>query len=185
MKKAAGLDIRIICPLHGPILKDDLSFYLQKYDIWSSYRPEDEGVLVAYASIHGNTAAAAKKFAAILEAKGAPKVVVCDLARCDMAEAVEDAFRYSRLLVCAPTYDAGLFPCMEHFLLHLRDKNYQNRTVGILENGSWAPMAGKHMRALLDTCKNLTICEPVVTVKSVMNADTLPAMEQLADALLQ
>ena len=143
LKKAAGLDIEIICPLHGPILKENLGYYIGLYDTWSKYEPEDKGILIAYASIHGNTAAAAKKLAEILEAKGAPKVVVADLSRDDMAEVIEDAFRYDRLVLAAATYDAGIFPCMEDFLHHLKAKNYQKRKVAFMENGSWAPMAAK------------------------------------------
>ena len=139
LKKAATLDIAMICPLHGPILKENLGYYIEKYDTWSSYRPEDKGILVAYASIHGNTRAAVEEFAAMLEAKGAEKVVVTDLARDDMAEAIEDAYRYDRLVVACPTYDGSVFPCMEDFLYHLKIKNFQNRKVGIIENGSWAP----------------------------------------------
>ena len=150
LKKAATLDIETICPLHGPILKEDLGYYLDKYNTWSSYEPEDEGVFVAYASIHGNTAEAAKEFVEMLRKNGAEKVVIADLSREDMAEAVEDAFRYSKLVVAAASYDAGVFPCMEDFLHHLKAKNYQKRTVGIIENGSWAPSAAKQMKAILE-----------------------------------
>ena len=168
LKKAATLDIKMICPLHGPILKENLAFYIDKYNTWSSYEPEDEGVFVAYASIHGNTAEAAKEFVEMLRKNGAEKVVIADLSREDMAEAVEDAFRYSKLVVAAASYDAGVFPCMEDFLHHLKAKNYQKRTVGIIENGSWAPSAAKQMRAILEEMKNITICEPVVTIKSCL-----------------
>ncbi len=184
LKKAAGLDISMICPLHGPILKENLGYYIEKYDIWSSYRPEDEGVLVAYASIHGNTAKAAKKMAEILEEAGAPKVVLKDLARDDMAEAVEDAFRYSKLVLCCATYDGGLFPCMEDFLAHLRAKNYQKRTVGLMENGSWAPTAAKCMKGILDGMKDLTICDQTVTILSTMKEKNLEEMKGLASELL-
>lgn len=184
LKKAAGLDISMICPLHGPILKENLGYYIEKYDIWSSYRPEDEGVLVAYASIHGNTAKAAKKMAEILEEAGAPKVVLTDLARDDMAEAVEDAFRYSKLMLCCATYDGGLFPCMEDFLAHLRAKNYQKRTVGLMENGSWAPTAAKCMKGILDGMKDLTICDQTVTILSTMKEKNLEEMKGLASELL-
>ncbi|MBD5464253.1 MAG: FprA family A-type flavoprotein [Lachnospiraceae bacterium] len=184
LKKAAGLDISMICPLHGPILKENLEYYIGKYQIWSSYEPEDEGILIAYASIHGNTKKAAEKLAEILEKKGAKKVVLTDLSRDDMAEAVEDAFRYDKLVVAAATYDGGIFPCGEKFLMHLKSKNYQKRTVGFMENGSWAPMAGKLMKAICEPMKEITIAEPVVTIKSSMKADTIEAMEQLADALL-
>lgn len=185
LKKAATLDIQTICPLHGPILKENLGFYLGKYDTWSSYRPEDEGVLVAYASIHGNTAAAAKQMAEILKAKGAEKVEVMDLARDDMAEAVENAFRYSCMVVAASSYDAGLFPCMDTFLRKLKAKNYQNRRVAVIENGSWAPSAGKCMNELLGEMKNVTICGSMVTIRSTVKPETVEAMEALADALLE
>ena len=184
LKKAAALDISMICPLHGPILKEDLAYYIGKYNTWSSYEPEDDGVLVAYASIHGNTAEAAKKLGEILEQKGAKKVVVSDLSREDMAEVIEDAFRYDKVIVAAATYDGGIFPVMEDFLHHLKSKNYQNRTVGIMENGSWAPMAGKQMKAILESLKEITICDEVVSIKSTVNQATLEAMERLADEIL-
>ena len=184
LKKAATLDISMICPLHGPILKENLGYYIEKYDIWSSYRPEDEGVLIAYASIHGNTARAARKMAEVLEAAGAKKVVIKDLARCDMAEAVEDAYRYSRLMLCCATYDGGLFPCMEDFLAHLRAKNFQKRTVGLMENGSWAPTAAKSMRAILDGMKDLKICDQTVSILSTMNEKNVEEMKGLAAELL-
>ena len=184
LKKAAALDIAMICPLHGPVLKENLGYYIGKYDIWSSYTPEDDGVLVAYASIHGHTAAAAKEMAEILKKKGAKKVVLCDLAREDMAEAVEDAFRYDKLLLAAATYNAGVFPCMEHFLLHLKGKNYQKRRVGILENGTWAPMAAKTMKGILEGMKELRICDTVVTIKSALKEEDRPGMEKLAEELL-
>ena len=183
LKKAAALDIKTICPLHGPILKENLAFYIDKYNTWSSYEPEDEGVFVAYASIHGNTAEAAKEFVEMLRKNGAEKVVIADLSREDMAEAVEDAFRYSKLVVAAASYDAGVFPCMEDFLHHLKAKNYQKRTVGIIENGSWAPSAAKQMKAILEGMKNITICEPVVTIKSTLNETSRKAMEELAKEL--
>ena len=184
LKKAVALDIAMICPLHGPVLKENLGYYIGKYDIWSSYTPEDDGVLVAYASIHGHTAAAAKEMAEILKKKGAKKVVLCDLAREDMAEAVEDAFRYDKLLLAAATYNAGVFPCMEHFLLHLKGKNYQKRRVGILENGTWAPMAAKTMKGILEGMKELRICDTVVTIKSALKEEDRPGMEKLAEELL-
>lgn len=184
LKKAASLDIQMICPLHGPILKENLEHYLEKYDIWSSYRPENEGVTIAYASIHGNTAAAAKKMGEMLEARG-EKVSLFDLSRDDMAEAIEDAFRYDKLILTAPTYDAALFPCMEDFLYHLKIKNYQKRTIGIIENGTWAPMAGKLMKAYAEQFKDCTVIEPVVTIKSTMNESTVKAMEELANQILQ
>ena len=184
LKKAATLDINTICPLHGPVLTENLGHYISLYDTWSKYEPETEGVLVAYASIHGGTAAAAEKLAEILREKGAPKVVVTDLSRCDMAEAVEDAFRYSHMVVCAASYDADVFPPMYDFLHHLKLKNFQNRKVAIMENGSWAPTAGRVMRAMLEGMKNIVIVEPVVTIRSRMKDDDIPAMEQLAEALL-
>lgn len=184
LKKAATLDIEVICPLHGPVLTGNLGHYIGLYDIWSKYEPETEGVLVAYASIHGGTAVAANRLADILRAKGAPKVVVTDLSRCDMAEAVEDAFRYSHMVVCAASYDADVFPPMHDFLHHLKLKNYQKRKVAIVENGSWAPTAGRVMRAMLEGMKNICIAEPMVTIRSRMKESDIPAMEQLADALL-
>lgn len=184
LKKAATLDIQTICPLHGPILKEDLEYYIGKYDLWSKYEVEDEGVFIAYASIHGNTAKAAKKLAEILEEKGAKRVAIADLSRDDMAEAVEDAFRHSTLVVAAPTYDGGLFPCMEDFLSHLKAKGYQKRTVAMMENGSWAPQAAKHMRAVLESMKNITIVDPVVTIKSTMTEDNMKTMEELAEKLV-
>ena len=185
LKKAANLDIQIICPLHGPILDENLEFYINKYDIWSSYRPEDDGVLVAYASIHGNTEKAAKKMAEILEEKGAKKVVITDLSRDDMAEAIEDAFRYDKIIVAASTYNMGIFPCMEHFLLHLLGKNYQNRKVGIIENGSWAPNSGKLMKEMFEKMKDITICNTTVTIKSAMKQENIEQMNLLADELLK
>ena len=184
LKKAATLDIQMICPLHGPILKEDLGYYIGKYDVWSKYEPEDEGVFIAYASIHGNTAKAAKAFAKMLEEKGAKRVAIADLARDDMAEAVEDAFRHDKLVVASATYDGGLFPCMEDFLLHLKAKNYQKRTVALIENGSWGPMAAKKMREILEGMKEITICEPVVTIKSTMKEDNLKMLEELAEKLV-
>ena len=183
LKKAAGLDIAVICPLHGPVLKENLGYYLGLYNTWSSYQPEDKGILVAYASIHGNTGKAAEKLAEMLREKGAEKVVVSDLAREDMAEVIEDAFRYDRMILAAASYDAGVFPCMQDFLHHLQSKAYQNRKVGILENGSWAPTAARTMKAILETMKNVEIVEPVVTIRSVMKDSDLPEMEKLADAM--
>lgn len=182
LKKASALDIQVICPLHGPVLRENLGHYLEKYDIWSSYRPENEGVTIVCASIHGNTAAAARELAAMLEEQG-QKVSVFDLARDDMAEAIEDAFRYDRLVLAAATYDGGLFPCMEDFLYHLKLKNYQKRTVGILENGSWAPMAGKLMREYVEGFKDCAVAEPVVTVRSTLNDASRTQLEELARAL--
>ena len=184
LKKAAALDIKTICPLYGPVLKENLSHYIGLYDTWSRYEPETEGVLVAYASIHGGTAAAARKLADILREKGAEKVVVTDLSRCDMAEAVEDAFRYGRMAVCAASYDADLFPPMHDFLHHLKLKGFRNRRVAIMENGSWAPTAGRVMRTMLLEMKDIEIVEPVVTIRSRMKESDYPAMEQLAAELL-
>ena len=184
LKKAATLDIAIICPLHGPILTENLGYYLGLYDTWSKYEPETEGVLVAYASIHGNTAEAARKFADMLRARGAEKVVVCDLARCDMAEAVEDAFRYSKLVVAAASYDSDVFPPMHDFLHHLAIKNYCKRRIGIIENGSWAPSAGRAMRNIIDRFKDVQVVEPMVTITSRLKPQDIPALEQLADDLL-
>lgn len=184
LKKAATLDIAIICPLHGPILSENLGYYLGLYDTWSKYEPETEGVLVAYASIHGNTAEAARKFADMLRARGAEKVVVCDLARCDMAEAVEDAFRYSKLVVAAASYDSDVFPPMHDFLHHLAIKNYCKRRIGIIENGSWAPSAGRAMRNIIDRFKDVQVVEPMVSITSRLKPQDIPALEQLADDLL-
>lgn len=183
LKKAAALDIEKICPLHGPILQEDLGHYIGKYQIWSSYEPENEGVTIAYASIHGNTAEAAKKMAEILEQKG-QKVSVFDLSRDDMAEAIEDAFRYDKLILAAATYDAALFPPMEDFLYHLKIKNYQKRKIGFIENGSWAPMAAKQMKAYAENFKQCEVVEPVVTIRSTMKDDTVATMNKLADAIL-
>lgn len=184
LKKAAALDIAMICPLHGPILKENLGYYIDKYKIWSSYEPEDDGVLVAYASIHGNTRKAAEKMKEILEDKGAKKVVITDLSRDDMAEAVEDAFRYDKVVLAAATYDGGVFPCMEDFLHHLKSKNYQKRKIALIENGSWGPVAAKTMKGILEEMKDITVCEKTVTIKSVMKQENIPMMEALAEELL-
>lgn len=181
LKKAANFDIKIICPLHGPILKENLEYYINKYDIWSSYKPEDEGVLIAYNSIHGNTEKAVEELARILREKNAKNVVVSDLSRADMAEVIEDAFRYDKMIIASPTYDAGLFPATEKFLRHLKAKNYQNRKIGLIENGSWAPMAGKHMKDIIKDMKNITLCEPMVTIKTTMNDETVKKLEELAE----
>ena len=183
LKKAAALSIKTICPLHGPILTGDLTPYLDLYNTWSSYQPEGKGVLVAYASIHGNTAIAAKKIGEMLTEAGVEKVVVSDLAREDMAEVIEDAFRYDRMILCAASYDAGVFPCMHDFLSHLQMKGFQNRTVGLLENGSWGPTAARTMKGLLDPMKNITIVDPVVTIRSTMKDSDIPNMKQLVDAI--
>lgn len=184
LKKAATLDIQKIFALHGPMLTENLGYYINKYDIWSSYRPEDEGILIAYASVYGHTKQAAEKLKEILEAKGAPKVAITDLARDDMAEAVEDAFRYDRLVLASVTYDGGIFPCMESFIAHLKSKNYQNRKVAFIENGSWAPIAAKKMRAELEGLKNLTFADTTVSIKSAMKDADIKQLEALADELL-
>lgn len=184
LKKAATLDIQKIFPLHGPMLTENLGYYINKYDIWSSYRPEDEGIFIAYTSIYGNTKNAAEKLKDILEAKGAPKVAICDLARSDMAEALEDAFRYDRLVLASPTYDGGVFPYMETFINRLKSKNFQNRKVGFIENGSWAPMAAKKMMEEMSSLKNMSLIEDKVTIKSAVKKSDVAQLEKLADALL-
>ncbi len=184
LKKAATLDIAMICPLHGPVLKENLGFYIDKYLKWSSYEPEEEGVVVACASIHGNTRKAMQRFVEILREKGAKNVVFFDLTRDDMAEAVASAYRYDTLVTACCTYDANLFPCMEDFLYHLKIKNFQNRKVGIVENGSWAPMAGKQMRSYFEGMKNIRIADPMVTIRSTMTEENEEEMKALADALL-
>lgn len=185
LKKAAGLDIQTICPLHGPVLKGELmAEAIRLYDIWSKYEAESEGILVAYASIHGGTAAAAEKVGEMLREMGCPKVVVSDLSREDMAEVIEDAYRYPKMVLCAASYDADVFPPMYDFLHHLAIKSYQNRTVALLQNGSWAPTAGKVMRGLLETMKNVTIVEPMVTITSRMKDSDIPAMEEMCRAIL-
>ena len=184
LKKAATLDIACICPLHGPILKENLGYYIGLYDTWSKYEVETEGVFIAYASIHGGTKKVAEKMAEILRAKGAPKVSIADLCRDDMAEAVEDAFRMSKLVVAAASYDADVFPPMHDFLHHLKLKAYQKRRVGIIENGSWAPCAGRVMKGMLETMKEIEIVEPMVTIRSAMKQGDIPALEALADAML-
>lgn len=183
LKKAAGLNIQKIFPLHGPMLTENLAYYINKYDIWSSYRPEDKGVFIAYNSVYGHTKTAVEKIKTLLEAAG-EKVSTSDLARDDMAEAVEDAFRYDCLLLAATTYEGGLFPVMETFLAHLKSKNYQNRTVGLIENGSWAPMAAKKMRTELETFKDVKILEPVLTIKSALKTADEGAVQSLVNAVL-
>ena len=184
LKKAAALEINTICPLHGPILKENLSYYIGKYATWSSYEPEDKGVLIACASVHGNTLKAGEKMAEILKEKGVEKVSVMDLSRDDMAEAIEDAFRYDKLVLAAATYDGGVFPPMEDFLNRLAHKNYQKRKIGIIENGSWAPMAGKSMKSILDGMKDLTYCENMVTIKSTLKDTDIVSLEALANELI-
>ena len=183
LKKAAGLDIAIICPLHGPVLTENLSYYINLYDIWSSYRPEDEGVLIAYTSIYGHTKAAVELLAQKLEEKGCPKVTVADLARDDMAEAVEDAFRYSKLVLATTTYNGDVFPFMKEFIHHLTERNYQNRTVAFMENGSWAPVAGKVMAKMLEGSKNLTYTENNVKIFSALSDESRAQIEALAEEL--
>ena len=184
LKKLAALDVACICPLHGPILKENLGYYIGLYDTWSKYEVETEGVLVAYASIHGGTAAAAHKMAEILREKGAPKVAVADLSRDDMAEAVEDAFRMGHLVLAAASYDGNVFPPMHDFLHHLQMKGYQKRRVGIIENGSWAPCAGRVMKGMLEQMKDVEIVEPMVTIRSRMKSADIASLESLADAIL-
>lgn len=183
LKKAAALDIKMICPLHGPVLKENLEYYIRKYDTWSRYEPEVDGILIAYASIHGNTARAVKKMAEIMKEHGIQNIALHDLTRQDSSEAVADAFRYQKLIVASATYDGGLFPCMEEFLLHLKAKFYQRRKVGIVENGSWAPMAGKHMRNILEGMKEIEVCEAQVSIKSAMKEHNITQMEQLIKEL--
>ena len=182
LKIAATLDISIICPLHGPVLKENLGHYIEKYDIWSSYRPEDSGVMIAYASIYGHTKAAAEALAKELEARG-QKVVLADLAREDMAECVEDAFRYDRLVLASVTYNGDIFPCMHAFLHALTERSYQNRTVAFMENGTWAPAAARIMASALEKSKNLTFAQEKVTIKSAMNDETRASIRRLAEEL--
>lgn len=183
LKKAAGLDIKTICPLHGPVLKDNLNYYIEKYLTWSSYEPEDDGILVACASIHGNTKAAALKMVDILKEKGYENVAFTDLTRDDMSEAVEDAFRYGRLIVAAASYDGGVFPPMEDFVNRLFHKAYQKRKVGIIENGSWAPTAARWLKTAFEGMKNITICPDIVTIKSTMNDNNIADMEKMAEEI--
>lgn len=185
LKKASALDIQTICPLHGPVLKENLGYYLDLYNTWSSYEPEDEGVLVAYASIHGNTAKAAKQIADKIKAKGVEKMEVMDLSRDDMAEAVEAAFRYDKMVLACATYDGGLFPVMEDFLNHLKSKNFQKRKAALVENGSWAPLAAKKMRESLESMKNIEICENIVSIKSTVKEENVEQMDKMIDELLK
>ena len=184
LKKAAALDISIICPLHGPVLSEDLGHYIEKYDIWSSYKPESEGVMIAYTSVYGHTKKAAERLADMLRAKGCPKVVVTDLAREDIAEAIEDAFRYGKLVLATTTYNSDIFPFMKHFIDSLTERGYRNRTIGLIENGSWAPVAAKVMRDKFASSKNITILETTVRIKSALNAESEAQLAQLADELL-
>lgn len=185
LKKAAALDIKMILALHGPLLTENLDYYIGLYDTWSSYKPEGRGVTVAYASIHGNTKKAALELAEMLKAKGAEKVSLFDLSRDDIAEAVEDSFRYDRLVLMASSYDAGVFPPMEYLLLKLKAKTYRNRTVAIVENGSWAPSAGRVIKSYVDTFKDIDLIEPVITIRSSLNNDTRAQLEELADKLVK
>lgn len=183
LKKAAALDIAIICPLHGPVLNENLGYYLDKYNTWSSYAVEDEGVVIAYTSVYGHTKEAVEELAEKLNQRGCPNVVVADLARCDMAEAVADAFRYSKLVLATTTYNATIFPHMQSFIDHLTARNYQGRTVGMIENGAWAPMAAKVMKKMLETSKNLTYTDTTVTVKCALNDASRAQIGALADEL--
>ena len=183
LAKAKKLDIRAICPLHGPMLTENLGYYLDLYDTWSAYRPEEEGVMIAYTSIYGHTKQAVQELAALLEQKGCPKVVVNDLARCDMAEAVEDAFRYSKLVLATTTYNGGIFPFMQEFIHHLTERFFQNRTVGMIENGSWGPTAVRVMTGMLEKSKNLTLLPTKVTILSALNAESRAQLAKLAEEL--
>ena len=185
LKKLANVEIKKICPLHGPVLEDNLDYYLNLYNTWSSYQPEEEGVFIAYCSLHGNTEEAALKLASIINSDSDVKVSTADLRRDDMAEAIEDAFRYDRLVLAAPTYDGGVMPVMEDFIHHLQIKNYQNRKVAFIENGSWAPMSGKKMRETMSALKNIEIVEPVVTVESTVKPETVEALKVLAAKLIE
>mgnify|MGYP005767066923 FL=1 len=185
LKKAATLDIKMICPLHGPILKENLEYYINKYDIWSSYKPEEEGVFIAYVSMYGYTKQAVETLVEILKEKGVEKISITDLSRDDMAEAVEDAFKYDKMILAAPSYNAGVFPPMQQFLHHLQSKNYQNRKIGIIENGSWAPSAAKTMKEIISKMKNIEICEPTVTIISKMNENNIAELEKLANNLTE
>ena len=184
LKKLATLDVKMICPLHGPILKENLGYYIGKYDTWSKYEAEDDGVFIAYASVYGNTKEAAEELAKLLESKGAKKVAIADLSRDDFAEAIEDAFRYDKVVFASMTYNGVAFPVMESFLRQLAGKNYQNKKVGIIENGTWAPMAGKAMKDIISTMKNITVCENTVSIKSKLNETSRIQLEALATEIL-
>ena len=185
LKKAAGLDIKTICPLHGPVLTENLGYYINLYDTWSSYKPESEGVAIAYTSVYGNTEKAVEMLAEELRKLGCPKVAVSNLARCDMAEAVEDAFRFDRLVLATTTYNGGIFPTMYDFIHHLTDHNYQNRTIGIIENGSWAPTAEKNIKSLLEKSKNITFTEAGVHIKSAVSDINADEIKVLAEELMK
>ena len=184
LKKAAALDIAVICPLHGPVLRENLGYYLEKYNTWSSYEPEEKGIVIAYASIHGNTAKAARKLASMLEERTDLPVKVYDLARADMPTVVAEAFRYDRLVLAAASYDGGVFPCMEDFLHHLKAKTYRNRKAGLLENGTWAPSAARTMRGILEEMKGITLCEKVVSIRSTLKESDEAELAALAEELL-
>lgn len=183
LKKAAGLDIEIICPLHGPVLTENLGYYINLYDIWSGYKTETEGVLISYTSVYGNTKKAVEYLAEKLKEKGCPKVVVNDLARCDMAEAVEDAFRYGKHVFATTTYNADIFPFMKEFINHLTERNFQNKTLAFIENGTWAPMATKVMKTMLEKSKNITLCENEVKILSALTEENKAQLDALADEL--
>ncbi len=185
LNKASTLDIKTICPLHGPILKENLNYYIEKYDTWSSYKPEEDGVYIVCSSIYGNTLEAANKMMTLIKASGQENVVLCDLTKADWAEAVANAFRFSKLVLASSSYNAGLFPPMEHFLGRLKERNYKNRVVGLIENGSWAPSAGRCMKSTLEEMKDITIIEPVITIKSKMKEDNILQMEELVKELLK
>ena len=184
LKKLSGIDVKIICPLHGPVLSENLEYYINLYDTWSSYKPETEGVFVAYTSVYGNTKKAVEKFVEILKEKGCAKVAVADLAREDMAECVEDAFRYGKLILATTTYTNDIFPFMKEFIHHLTDRNYQNRKIGLIENGTWNPLAAKVMTKMFENSKNITFCPTVVTIKTAMNDETVTDLEKLAEEIL-
>ena len=184
LKKLAGIEVKIICPLHGPVLTENLDYYINLYDTWSSYGVESEGVFIAYTSVYGNTKKAVEKFAEILKAKGCPKVAVADLAREDMAECVEDAFKYGKIVLATTTYTNDIFPFMKDFIHHLTGRNYQNRTIGLIENGTWNPLAAKVMTKMFENSKNITFCPTVVTIKTAMNDETVNGLEKLAEEIL-
>lgn len=184
LKKLAGIEVKVICPLHGPVLTENLEYYINLYDTWSSYSVESEGVFIAYTSVYGNTKKAVEKFAEILKAKGCPKVAVADLAREDMAECVEDAFKYGKIVLATTTYTNDIFPFMKDFIHHLTGRNYQNRTIGLIENGTWNPLAAKVMTKMFENSKNITFCPTVVTIKTAMNDETVNGLEKLAEEIL-
>ena len=185
LKKASTLDIKTICPLHGPILKDNLEYYINKYDVWSSYKPEEDGIFIACSSIHGNTFEACKILKEMLEKNGAKKVILSDLSRADIAESVANAFRYSKIIFASSSYNFGVFTPMKHLLMHLQERNFQNRTVGIIENGTWAPTAGKCMQDILVSMKNINIIDPMVTIRSRLNEESKLKLEELSKNILE